>query len=310
MGQRICTVCGTESEEGKKFCESCGTPLYQPASPVPPQHLVSASQDPVMLPPVDTPTPRGTASRVTVKIIGGIIIVLVIAAALLFIILPGIYSGSGRNSDSIDSPAGTLSSATTIPVTPVPTTPVPTPTPDPFPNALHLKEGLPFGEGTFESEGTVYRIWMNETYNWHNDMDNQYYVQKPHSGNKYLFVFVNVFNKGETRIWPPSSGNIQVYFENKNYSPDPTHYLPDKSSDRKATAIEVREVQYFPKYFGTEYVEDFGYSHGSQLAYLYPGKSNAMDGYLVYEVPESLLPEKAYVEIVFNGKTTGVWKLG
>ena len=90
-----------------------------------------------------------------------------------------------------------------------------------------------------------------------------------------------------------------------------THYLPDKViRPQGQLCIEVKEVQYFPKYFGTEYVEDFGYSHGSQFAYLYPGKSNAIDGYLVYEVPASLSVEKAYVEIVFNGKTTGVWKLG
>jgi hypothetical protein len=304
----ICTVCGTESGEGKKFCENCGTPLNQ--TPPPPKPLISADPDPMVLPPADRPPSRGTASSITVKIIGGIIIVLIIAAVFLFIILPALYSGSDRNSNGIGSPPGTLTPATTIPVTAVPTTPLPTPTPDPFPNALDLKEGLPFGEGTIESEGTVYRIWMNETYNWHNDMDNKYYVQKPRSGNKYLFVFVNVFNKGDTRIWPPDSDNIRVYFEKKYYSPDPTHYLPDKSSNRKATAIEVKEVQYFPKYFGTEYVEDFGYSHGSQLAYLYPGKSNAIDGYLVYEVPASLSAEKAYVEIVFNGKTTGVWKLG
>jgi len=45
------------------------------------------------------------------------------------------------------------------------------------------------------------------------------------------------------------------------------------------------------------------------LAYLYPKKSNAIDGYLVYEVPASLSPENAYVEIVFNGNEVGVWKL-
>ncbi len=189
-------------------------------------------------------------------------------------------------------------------------TAAPTPTPDQFPNALPLKEGFLFGEDKIASEGTVYRIWINETYLWHNDMDNKYYLQKPKPGNKYLFVFINVFNKGDTRIWPPTSGNIDVYYDGQKYSPDPTHYLPDKSSDRKATAIEVKEIQYFSKLFGTEYVEDFGYSHGSQLAYLYPGRSNAIDGYLVYEVPALLTPEKAYAEIVFNGNTVGVWKLG
>ncbi len=191
----------------------------------------------------------------------------------------------------------------------MPTTVAPTPTPDPFPNALPLKKGFLFGEGKIAREGTVYRIWMNETYFWHNDMDNKYYIQKPKPGYKYLFLFINVFIKGDIRVWPPTSGNINVYYNGQKYSADPTHYLPDKSSDRTATAIEVKEIQYFPKLFGTEYVEDFGYSHGTQLAYLYPGKSNAIDGYLVFEVPASLTPEKAYAEIAFNGNTAGVWKL-
>jgi hypothetical protein len=78
----------------------------------------------------------------------------------------------------------------------------------------------------------------------------------------------------------------------------------------RPTAIEVKEVQNFPKYCRTEYVEDFGYSHGSQLACLYPGKSNTIDGYLVHKESASLSVEKACVEFVFNGKTTGVWKLG
>jgi hypothetical protein len=129
----------------------------------------------------------------------------------------------------------------------MPTTVAPTPTPDPFPNALHLKDGFLFGEGEIASEGKEYRIWMNETYFWHNDMDNKYYIQKPKPGYKYLFLFINVFNKGDTHVWPLTSGNINVYYNGQKYSADPTHYLPDKLSDRKATAIEVEEIQYFSK---------------------------------------------------------------
>ena len=53
-----------------------------------------------------------------------------------------------------------------------------------------------------------------------------------------------------------------------------------------------------------------GYSHGGELGYLYPGKSNAMDGYLIYEVPASLTLNEAYAVIEFNGKDRGVWDLG
>jgi hypothetical protein len=164
--------------------------------------------------------------------------------------------------------------------------------------------------GKIASEGTVYRVWINESYHWHNDMDNKYYLQEPEPGNKYLFVFINVFNKGDMNIWPPTSGEVVVHYNGQVYSPDPTHYLPDKSSNRKATAIEIQEIQYFSKLFGSEYVEDFGYSNGTELSYLYPGKSNAIDGYLIFEVPASLTPEKAYAEIEFNGYQVGVWKLG
>jgi len=310
MEQKFCNSCGAELSEGIKFCENCGTKIDQ-KTPLPqPPPPVSMREDPATTPPDKAPPPAGSSGKVPVKIIAGIIIVLIIAAALIFTLLPKIYPGSDQSSAGLVASTGTVSSTITIPVTTVPVTTAPTPAPDPFPNALRLKDGLPFGEGSVESEGTVYRIWMNDTYSWHNDMDNKYYLQKPKPGNKYLFVFVCVFNKGDNRVWPPTSGNIQVYYNGQKYSPDPTHYLPDKISDRDATGIEVKEVQFFSKLFGTEYVEDYGYSHGAQLAYLYPGKSNAIDGYLVYEVPSSLTPEKAYVEIPFNANTVGVWKLG
>ena len=310
MGQKFCTSCGAVLSEVMKFCENCGVAVEQGIPPLSPSPGSPASAVPVApLPAAASPAPPGRSGKMPVKIIAGIFIVLILAAAAVFIVLPKISAGSSLLSSGPASGTGTITTPTTVPVTEVPTTVVPTPTPDPFPNALQLKDGFPFGEGKIASEGTVYRLWMNETYSWHNDMDNKYYLQKPKPGNKFLFVFINIFNKGDTRVWPPTSSNIVVHYNGQIYSADPTHYLPDKSSDRKATAIEVNEVQYFSKFFGSEYVEDFGYSHGMQLAYLYPGRSNAIDGYLVFEVPASFIPEKAYAEIVFNGKDVGVWKL-
>lgn len=307
MRQKFCTACGVTLSEGIKFCESCGTPV-DPEIPAPsPQLSESVVQEPVITPIAPSPPPSSGAGKVPVKIIAGIFIVLIIAAVVVLIVVPKMSIGSSPISTGLTSSTGTVTSTTSIPKTTMPATAAPTT--DPFPNALHLRDSFPFGEGKIASEGTVYRIWMNETYFWHNDMDNKYYIQKPKPGYKYLFLFINVFNKGDTRIWPPTSGNINVYYSGQKYSADPTHYLPDKSSDRKATAIEVKEIQYFPKLFGSEYVEDFGYSHGAQLAYLYPGRSNAIDGYLVFEVPASLTAEKAYAEIAFNGNTVGVWKL-
>jgi hypothetical protein len=305
MRQKYCTACGATLSEGIKFCEICGTLVDTEMQAPSLQPPASAGEEP-MIPPITPPLSRGTG-KVPVKIIAGIFIVLIIATAVILIVVPKMSSGSSQSPIGPALSASTVSSTTSVPKTTMPATV--TPKPDLFPNALPLKEGFRFGEGNIASEGTVYRIWMNETYFWHNDMDSKYYIQKPKPGYKYLFLFINVFNKGDIRIWPPTSGNINIYYNGQKYSADPTHYLPDKSSDPKATAIEVKEIQYFPKLFGTEYVEDFGYSHGILLAYLYPGRSNAIDGYLVFEVPASLSPENAYAEIAFNGNTVGVWKL-
>ena len=312
MGQKFCVGCGAALSEGIKFCENCGIPVEQGSPPAqPPLAEVKKPSPPAVAP---APPRSGGSGKAPVKIIAGVLIILLIAAAAVFVVLPKISGTSGGASPG--SPSGTATGITTtkIPVitssATVAQTTVPAPASDPFPNALMLRDGFPFGEGNVASEGTVYRIWVNDTYSWHNDKDNNYYVQQPKAGNKFLFVFVNVYNKGDTRGWPPTSGSIRVLYNGNVYSPDPTHYLPDKSSNQEATPVEVKEVQYFSKLFGSEYVEDYGYSHGTQTSYLYPGKSNAIDGYLIYQVPRSFTPSNGYAQIDFNGKDTGVWKLG
>jgi hypothetical protein len=174
---------------------------------------------------------------------------------------------------------------------------------------MKLKERFAFGSGNVVSQATVYNYWINDTYEWHNDKDNHYYVEEPRVGNKFLFVFVQMQNNGDYRVWFPPSGKIVVYNNGVTYTEDTGHYKPDKGADEEATPIEVKEVMYYHKLNGDEYVEDFGFSHGTELAYLYPGSSNAVDGYIVYEVPRSLEPGETYVMIPFNAEDSGVWKL-
>ena len=312
MGQKFCTVCGSALAEGIKFCESCGTPVEQ-APPAPGSQPITRQPTPAA-PAAPLPRPAVSAKKAPVKMIAGIVILLIIAAAAVFVVLPRLSGGSSSGSVSPVSGTGAPVSPalTTVPTSAVPitTTTAPTPVPDAFPNALLLRDGFPFSSGSTASEGTVYRVWVNDTYHWHNDKDNNYYTQLPQSGNKFLFVFVSVYNKGDTRVWPPTSGNIRVHYNGAVYSTDPSHVLPAVSSDEEARPVDIKEVQYFSKLFGSEYAEDYGFSHGTQVAYLYPGKSNAIDGYLVYQVPASFTPDKGYAEIIFNGQDHAIWKLG
>jgi hypothetical protein len=311
MGQKFCTACGAVLPEGTRFCENCGTSLppdipVQPYQPAVPADVTSG------LPPVTAP-PRAVNGISPVTVVAAIILVLVIAAGVYLFILPmlsgtgispGLLPGSGTTVQTT-MPVATLS----LPPSPV-TTIVPTQKPDPFPDALRVKDRFNFGSGNVASEATVYRFWINDTYEWHNDKDNRYYVEKPRAGNKFLFVFVHLQNNGDYRVWFPPAGNIVVSNNGATYKEDQAHYKPNKASDEDATPIEVKEIMYFQKLNGDEYAEDFGFSHGTELAYLYPGRSNAVDGYIVYQVPKSLVPEETYVMISFNAQDQGVWKLG
>jgi hypothetical protein len=310
MDQKYCTACGAALTDGLKFCEHCGSPVVPDLTGTVPQPAVTVVP-PSGLSPAGSLPARGKGSR-NIIIGAGVILLLVIAAGAVFFILPHL-SAAGISQGVLPGPVTTARTSTTVlpeslPATPS-TTSTPTPAPDPFPGALDLKERFPFGSQKVASEATVYRYWINDTYEWHNDKDNHYYVQSPGAGNKYLFIFVQLVNIGDTRVWFPSAGSVVVNYHGTSYYQDQSHYKPNKASNVKATPVEVKEIQYFQKLNGDEYVEDFGFSHGTELAYLYPGSSNAVDGYIMYEVPKSLNPEETYVVIPFNGQDQGVWRL-
>jgi hypothetical protein len=235
--------------------------------------------------------------------------IMILGVAL--VLLTATAGCTGTNSPVVKT---ILPSTITVPVSVVPTTTAQltlTSTPDPFPHALTLKQVFPFGNGSVASEGTVYRYWINETYHWLDNLDNHYYTapEQPMPGYKYLFIFVRMENIGTTRVWYPPATIIAVHYNGNTYWPDSSHYLPDKATDEKDTPVLIQEVQYFQKLDGSEYVEDFGYSHGTHPDFLYPGASNALDGYIIYIVPDSLSANDTYVDIPFNDQDRGIWKL-
>lgn len=204
----------------------------------------------------------------------------------------------------------TVAAPVTTPTT-IETTATPAPTQESFPNAFKLKQVFQFGENKTRSEGTVYRYWINDTFQLFDPRETVYVTKTPSAGNKYLIIFVNAVNRGSARTWAPKSSGVSVIYNNQFYYPDPTHSLPrtEKTADGSPVILRIREIEIFHKLYGSEYVEDFGYSHGMELAYLTPGESNAIDGYVVFEVPAALTPDKTYVEIAFNSQDSAVWKL-
>jgi hypothetical protein len=189
--------------------------------------------------------------------------------------------------------------------------PVTTITPGSSPAALNLKENYLFGNSTtWKSEATVYRVWINDTYRWFSPGDNQYFTRVAPSGKKYLFIFLSIVCRGTDRAPLPQQDNVYVLYDTAVISHDPAHALPTKNSDSSPKVIRIGEIEFSKKRLDTEYVEDYGYSHGLRLGYVNPGDSNAVDGYIIYEVPVSLTPENAFVSIVLPQTDTAIWKLG
>jgi hypothetical protein len=80
---------------------------------------------------------------------------------------------------------------------------------------------------------------------------------------------------------------MSVWYDGTLHYPDPTHTVPrtEKTTDSAPVILRIGEIEFFHKLYGSEYVEDFRYSHGTELAYPTPGESNAIDGYIIFEVP-------------------------
>lgn len=211
-------------------------------------------------------------------------------------------------------PTETATIVTTPPPTPSPeatilttaTTPAPL-----YPDALRLKSPFTFGNGTsWTTDAAVNRVWINDTYRWFNPAENQYETRVAAQGKKFLIVFLTMVNRGTERAPLPPRGNIYVLFDNAVVSPDTVHPLPTMNPNSVPAIARIAEIEYSRNVYSSEQAEDYGYSHGQKLAYVNPGESNAVEGYIVYEVPASVVPETTYVKIVMPDKTEGTWVLG
>ena len=240
--------------------------------------------------------------------------VLIISLIIAMIIISGCSSSPAKSPNEQTPQPASLSTTIAAPVTTpttVPTTILPTPTPEPYPTALKIKQVFNFSSGKTASEGTVYRYWINDTYQLFDPRETRYVTKYPSPGNKYLVIFINIVDKGMARLVPPTASNIAVRYNDGVYYRDPAHVLPKtlKNIDGPPEIIRIGEIEFFHTLNGDKYVEDFGYRDGYERAFLDPGVSNALDGYIVFEVPVSLTPDTTYVEIGFNPQEGAIWKL-
>ncbi|HXX55569.1 MAG TPA: hypothetical protein VEI81_05700 [Methanoregula sp.] len=219
----------------------------------------------------------------------------IIAAGILVIAL--LCAGCANSQPApAPTPAPTESTATAVPTTA-----------PPFPGALTPGEYVSFGAGDMHGNATVVRYAIRPNYTWTSPSFNSaaeqksatgpggvvngYNTETPKAGDAFLFVYLKLVNTGSKAVYAPSPSQYIVYADGVRYNYTSVHG-PDAVVDGVA---------------GGQY--DYQIGKGGVGGYIQPGASNAVNGYLIYEVPGSIDPADTYFIADLDSVNRGVWKL-
>lgn len=164
----------------------------------------------------------------------------------------------------------------------------------------------------------VYDYRIFDYYTWFNPTDYKYYRERPSAPDKkFAFVFMNIWmddNTGDdTRLWLPNASHFGLQARDTIYYPIPfMKQLRIKELEETYNLNDDSRIKYYGvnTYYSSnkQYAETAGETY-EELTYLRGGKSNAIDGYIVFEIPEDIKEE----ELVFRGEFykfgSASWKL-
>jgi hypothetical protein len=141
-------------------------------------------------------------------------------------------------------------------------------------------------------KSTVYGVREYTQVKWYSDGYGKYLDQFAPPGEKYVFVFLAEYMDGSTQkedphVWYFPPGQFRLQVDRRLYDQDPD-FVPTNRIK------ELEEIENFNKIRG---ISPFGFylwqesGSGKKIPVLNPyllmGQTNAVDGYLVYRVPEN-----------------------
>ena len=201
--------------------------------------------------------------------------------------------------------AAVPTAAPTLPETTAPV--VPAVTANPYPNASATGTAVPFGTGDMTGTVAVTRYDEKPVYTWTspswrsarqqaayapaNDVQTGYNTETPAEGNTFLFVFIRVACTGTKAVYAPSPRQFAVYANGTTYQ-----YRTVEDSEVTIEGIT-----------GTQY--DYLLGNGGTGGYVQPGASNAVAGYLIYEIPAGISADRIFVVANPDYQTQAEWKL-
>jgi hypothetical protein len=149
---------------------------------------------------------------------------------------------------------------------------------------------------------TVYGYKMIDSYHWYNVHDAHTYETLPENpDNKFLFIYIQLYTDDvsgdDVRNYVPNEQHFQVSYNGLMYSPTPfqkdlmVHELEQTYNFNDDSIIEYYAQRVSHPITGS----NAGKYISVPLIYSYGGLSNAIDGYIVYEIPKSAQPKDLIV---------------
>lgn len=218
--------------------------------------------------------------------------------------------------------------------TPTPTlTPAPTPTPiiqqpavyvEPYDmwkyrtNGHNLSEWFTWrrddvsGLKDLVMQVTIYRAVFIPNYRYWSVSWGQYFWQAAPPGKKYLVIFPCMYMAGndpsyDPRMYGMGQDHFYIQYHDQVLTPDPDYVPPNR----------IKEFEEYWDLSGTVRVVPYGFYRDNRggeetardLGYFYMGRSNAWDGYILYQVPREARMEEFKVLGRFDGFGYAWWQL-
>jgi len=156
---------------------------------------------------------------------------------------------------------------------------------------------------------TVYGHKLVKNYSTWSDEWATYFDEVPRPGYQYLFVYVVVWvdmdaGGDDCRPYGFDQDHWRVQYNGRTYEPV-KYYQPN---------WRIKELENVPNYNKVDWIKPYGYllRYDSEkgwiadpLGWIKGGRSNAWDGYVVYEVPASALSED--IKVIGRFENLGGW---
>jgi hypothetical protein len=140
---------------------------------------------------------------------------------------------------------------------------------------------------------TVYDVEIKDSYEYRSDAWGQWWNETPTRGNKFLFIWIVGYSEGTS--WDGwESERFYLWDNGKQINQEPIimsdigKVIRGNSWSSKIPPRTIRFIENRRSYLDFPYSQDvYGYQDGLVMNRMEPGKSNAWNGYIIYQIPKT-----------------------